>query len=164
MTKAYIAEDIQMKNREKAVYLDVCALGRPYDDHRIMRIGIEINAVQLIIAVIRAGRFFMYYSPVHIHEIGRNPDDVIRADLMALLYGIGRNIKPLIKPETLEQRARSLMKAGVGAGDAFHIAHAEQAEASFVTCDDRLLKKYRALGNKVWCGTPVEFCEKERLI
>lgn len=150
--------------KEKAVYLDVCALGRPYDDQSFMRNEIESTAVHLIIVHAKVGRFELYYSPVHVHEIGSNPDEVVRADLFAFLYGIGKNAKPLIKPEILEKRGRGLIAAGFGAADAFHIAHAEQMVASFITCDDRLLRKCRSTDIGVWYGTPVEFCEKEGLI
>jgi hypothetical protein len=153
-----------MKLKEKAIYLDVCALGRPYDDQDFMRIKIESTAVQLIILCIKAGRFKLYYSPVHMREIGGNPDEIVRVDLMTLLYSIGENAKPSIRSDILEKRGRSLIAAGIGAGDAFHIAHAEQLRAAFITCDDRLLKKYHSLGNEVWCGNPVEFCEKEGLL
>lgn len=147
-----------------AIYLDVCALGRPYDDQSFLRIEMESIAVQLIIIHVRTGQYCLYYSPVHICEIGGNPDEIVRTDVITLLYGIGKNIKSIINPDVLEKRGRILIAAGFGAGDAFHIAHAEQVRAAFITCDDRLLRKYRAVGNEIWCGTPVEFCEKEGLV
>ena len=153
-----------MKLKEKPVYLDVCALGRPYDDQSFMRIGIESTAVQLIIAYVKLGRFGLYYSPVHIREIGSNPDEIVRADLLVLLYGIGKNAKQMIQPEILKKRGSELMAVGIDAADAFHVAHAEQVNAAFITCDDRLLKKYCSVGNKIWSGTPVEFCKKEGLL
>lgn len=149
---------------ENAIYLDVCALGRPYDDQSFMRIEIETTAVQLIIVHVKAEKFKLYYSPVHVREIGSNPDPVTRGDLVALLNGLGKNAKPFIVPTVLEKRARVLIASGMGPADAFHVAHAEQVEAAFITCDDRLIKKCRSVGVHVWYGTPVEFCKKEGLI
>ncbi|MBD3344897.1 MAG: hypothetical protein GF401_07530 [Chitinivibrionales bacterium] len=153
-----------MKIKEKAVYLDVCALGRPYDDQSFMRIEIESTAVQLIMVHVKAGLYRLYYSPVHVREISSNPDEIVKSDLLTLLYGVGKNVKSIIKPDMLEKRGRELFAAGLGVGDAFHVAHAEQARAVFITCDDRLLRKYRAIKSEIWCGTPVEFCKKEGLI
>jgi hypothetical protein len=153
-----------MRIKANAVYLDVCALGRPYDDQDFMRIEIESTAVQLIVLCVKTGRFSLYFSNVHVREIQDNPDEIIRADLMTLLGNIGKDAGPSINPDVLEERGRSLISHGMGVADAFHVAHAEQLQAAFVTCDDRLLKKYRSIGKKVWCGTPVEFCEKEGLL
>ena len=149
-----------MKNK---IYLDVCALYRPYDDQAFLRIKLESTAVQLIILHVKLGKFELYYSPVHMLEIAVNPDEIMRSDMTTLLYTIGKNAKQSIKSDILEKRGRSLIGAGFGAGDAFHIAHAEQVNAHFISCDDRLIKKYRFQYKGIWCGTPVEFCEKEGL-
>jgi predicted nucleic acid-binding protein len=61
------------------------------------------------------------------------------------------------------QRAEVLVRQGLGVADAAHLAFAEQAEADFVTCDDRLLHRCRRIQPAVWCGTPVTFCDKENL-
>jgi predicted nucleic acid-binding protein len=153
-----------MISKKTPVYLDVCALGRPYDDQSYMRIRIESTAVQLIITHVKVGRFRLYYSPVHVREIGDNPDEIVRTDLIALLHEVGEHVKPQIEPHALRERGRALIAAGVGAADAFHIAHAEQVCSSFVTCDDRLLRKCRSLDVGVWYGTPVAFCKKEGLV
>ena len=153
-----------MKIKAAAVYLDVCALGRPYDDQDFMRIEIESTAVQLIILCVKTGRFSLFFSNVHLLEIRDNPDEIIRADLMTLLNSIGKDSASSINPAMLEKRGRILISHGMGVADAFHVAHAEQLQAAFITCDDRLLKKYRSIDKKVWCGTPVEFCEKEGLL
>jgi hypothetical protein len=44
-----------------------------------------------------------------------------------------------------------------------HVAFAEQAEVSFISCDDRLIRKCMNHKINVWCGNPVAFCEKENL-
>lgn len=55
------------------------------------------------------------------------------------------------------------MKLGFGVADAAHIAFAEQLNAQFITCDDKLIKKSIKYKISVWCGNPVTFCEKENL-
>ncbi len=47
--------------------------------------------------------------------------------------------------------------------DAAHVAFAEQAGASFITCDDKLAKKCLTSDIRVWTGSPIAFCEKENL-
>jgi predicted nucleic acid-binding protein len=47
--------------------------------------------------------------------------------------------------------------------DAAHIAFAEKTGASFISCDDRLVRKCLKHKIEVWCGNPVAFCEKEEL-
>jgi predicted nucleic acid-binding protein len=153
-----------MELRPKLVYLDVCALGRPYDNQEMMRIRLEATAVQLVVVHVRLGNYELCYSPVHVREIGDNPDVIARADLLALLSRIGTDIRPRIDVGALVARTRELTAGGFGVADAFHVAHAEQVKASFVSCDDRLIRKCRAARVGVWVGTPVEFCAEEGLL
>ena len=51
----------------------------------------------------------------------------------------------------------------VGPADAAHLAFAEAAQASFVTCDDRLIRQCRRLPVSAWCGDPVAFWVEEDL-
>lgn len=96
--------------------------------------------------------------------IRNNPDDIQKADVLTLLHTIGIDIKRHIDINLLENRSRFLNKSGLGIADAMHLAHAEQVNARFVTCDDKIVKKYRMMSNIIWCGTPLEFCEKEGLL
>jgi len=74
-----------MKLKEKKVYLDVCALGRLYDDQSFPRIQIENTAVDVIVANIKFGKYHLYYSPVHGIEISQNPDVIARTEITELL-------------------------------------------------------------------------------
>jgi len=62
-----------------------------------------------------------------------------------------------------QQRAKLLVTHNLGLADATHLAFAEQAQADFVTVDDRLLKQCRRVQATVWYGTPLAYCEKENL-
>ena len=61
------------------------------------------------------------------------------------------------------KRTEDLISKGFGVADAAHVAFAEQAAASFITCDDKLIKKCLKCDISVWIGSPIAFCEKENL-
>lgn len=147
-----------------AVYLDVCALGRPYDDQRFHRIEVETLAVVMITRLIREGRYILYYSPVHEDEVTRNDDESARAEILMMLYSYGKNAATILDYPALYQRAQELMKKGMKTADSLHVANTEALGAAFITCDDELLNKCRSIGAKTWFGTPVDFCIKEDLL
>lgn len=60
-------------------------------------------------------------------------------------------------------RAEELVDLGFGVADAAHVAFAEQTGASFISCDDKLVKKCLNHKINVWRGNPVTFCEMEHL-
>ena len=143
----------------KNIYLDVCALCRPYDDQSYTRIHLETTAVQLILRAIEAGDYELVYSPVHEKEISAISNDQERIDLLYLLKEIGVKISPSgLKGR---QRAEHLVDAGFGLADAAHVAYAELAGAVFISCDDKLIKKCDNLKINLWATSPVMFCDKE---
>jgi hypothetical protein len=143
------------------IYFDVCALGRPYDDPEIIRNQIEAAAVHLIITLAEMGKYTICRSPVHDVEIKRNPDSVVSSALLSLLDGLGKDIRPNIDTDLLMKRVNYFRNRGMHILDAFHVAHAEQVKAAFITCDDQLLGKCRRANIEIWYGTPVDFCRKE---
>lgn len=153
-------------HKKVAIYLDVCTLGRPYDDQSFMRIQAETVAVNIIITAVKAGKFRIYYSPVHEREIFRNKDETEKAEIKKLLCNYGTNIYKFVKESyiEIEKRAFILDTQGMGIIDAFHVAHAEKIGAAFISCDDRLVRKCEHLGITVWCGGPIDFCRKEGLL
>lgn len=127
-----------MSELGERIYLDVCALCRPFDDQTQMRIRLETEAVQLILSYARSGDLTLIASPVHDIEIGAFDDAIEREHLLSILDIIGSRV--VYDSYEVRQRAEELTEAGLGpAGDA-HLAFAEAAGASFVTCDDRLLR------------------------
>jgi predicted nucleic acid-binding protein len=152
------------QGREK-IYLDICALGRPYDDQRYPRIEMETLAVLMISTLVKAGKYSLFYAPIHEFELSRNSDATERVEIMKFLYSYGQNIGLRVKNyETLESRAAELSSLGIGFADSFHVANAEFIGASFVTCDDGLIKKCSRHDIRIWFGTPVDFCKKEGLV
>ena len=154
-----------MKSSSKIlIYMDICALERPYDDQKYYRINLETIAVNLIIAYVRQKKITLYYSPVHEDEIAFDENVLRLTEVEFFLTTCAQSAKKLtLNSERLEKRGREFRKAGLGIADAFHLAYAEELGAYFITCDDDLLKKARKCKLRVWLGTPIEFCQKENI-
>jgi hypothetical protein len=56
---------MKMNRQNKNIYLDLCALERPYDDQSYPRIEAETAAVTLILSLVKNGAYVLLYSPVH---------------------------------------------------------------------------------------------------
>ena len=143
------------------VYLDVCTLCRPFDDQSYLRVRLETEAVNLIIAGVLGGYLQLAVSPVHHYEISDIPEAEERTQIRATLENWGKTITG--RHEKVRNRAEEFFRQGLGVADAAHLAFAEEAHAAFVSCDDKLLKKCRRLHLDVWTGSPIAFCEKENL-
>lgn len=121
------------------VYLDICALKRPFDDARSERIRREAEAVARIFEKVESGSIQLVVSPAHRFENDRNPREDRRLATALWLQKADRSVDAT--PDT-DERARVLSGLGFGPLDALHLALAEKAEARwFVTTDDRLLKR-----------------------
>ena len=149
------------KHKIELIYIDVCAICRPFDEQSYLRIKLETEAVNLILAKVEYGSYKLLVSPVHLKEIEAISDVSERIELQTLLDKIGKPIK--VDMGKTRARAEELTYLGFGVADAAHVAFAEQSQAQFITCDDRLIKKCLTYKISVWCGNPVAFCEKEQL-
>ena len=145
----------------KRVYLDVCALCRPFDDQSIVRIRLETIAVELILDRVRRKEIELIVSPAHAVEIDATADLEERNQLVSLLEQFGT--RPKFDLLAARKRADDLLGRGLGVADAAHLAFAEQAQADFVTVDDRLIKRFKRIRPVIWCGTPPAYSEKESL-
>ena len=143
------------------IYLDVCALCRPYDDQSYLRINMETIAVELIYSAIDQNMYRLMYSPVHVKEISAISNKFERFELYRLLHGTGKFISA--DNTEVKNRAEEFVSAGVGPADAAHLAFAEAVKADFITCDDKLSKKSNMLNPAIWIGNPIAFCDKEGL-
>jgi len=147
--------------KPKPIYVDVCALSRPFDDQKYMRIRLETEAINLILSKVKAGSYKLLISKVHIKEIDAIMDPIERTELQMVLNKWGERITANMTKT--RARAEYLVNSGFGVADAAHVAFAEQVEAPFISCDDRLISKCLNHKIKIWCGNPVAFCEKEKL-
>lgn len=150
-----------MSQETSRVYLDVCALSRPFDDQSQMRIRLETDAVLLILGHVQAKRLTLIASPVHDVEIAAIGDTAEREHLQLLLRNHGTPA-PFDLPQA-RRRAEELVRLGLGTADAAHLALAEQSQCDFVTCDDHLLRQCHRVQTSIWYGTPISYCEKEDL-
>lgn len=147
--------------KSRLVYLDTCSLCRPFDDQRYMRIRLESEATKLILENVRNQKLKLADSPVHRIEIGAISDLAERIEILSLLDNFGEWVK--VDMADARTRAERLFDNGFGVADAAHVAFAESADADFVTCDDRSLKRCLKSSLKIWCGDPLQFCLKENL-
>jgi predicted nucleic acid-binding protein len=121
------------------VYLDICALKRPFDDARSERIRREAEAVARIFEEVENGRIELVFSPAHRFENDRNPreDRRLATDLWLQKAARSTDVTPAV-----DESARVLSGLGFGPLDVLHLACAEKAQARwFVTTDDQLIRK-----------------------
>jgi len=121
------------------IYLDVCCLNRPFDDHRQERIRFESEAVITILDRCHSKTLTLLSSEVVDLEISKIPDDD-RKQKVILLSSISK--MNIVIDDEIKNRAKELYKLGFKSFDAFHIACAEKGQADvLLTTDDHLLKK-----------------------
>jgi len=145
----------------KRIYLDVCSLCRPFDNQDYARISLETDAINLIITGVRAKKYLLMKSPVHLKEIKAIIDEFEKKELLHLLEEYGNENKPEL--DIIKKRTEELILIKFGIADAAHVAFSEYYGSIFISCDDKLLNKCNRSGIKVLCVNPVTFCEMENL-
>ncbi len=125
------------------IYLDVCCLNRPFDDHAQDRVRLESEAVLTIFSHSQNENWILLNSKVIDIEISRVPDD--KRQKVAILSSLLQSFIDV--DENIESRALELEELGFKSFDALHIACAEKGKSDvLLTTDDGLLNK--ALSNK----------------
>lgn len=125
------------------VYLDLCSIQRPLDDQTQLRIRVETVAVLGIIALSESGQMQLLSSDALQYETAKNPYAARQAHALGVLSKAVRTVR--LSP-AVEARAQTLATAGLKPFDALHLAFAVEAGADyFCTCDDRLLRRARAV-------------------
>lgn len=122
------------------VYLDVCCLCRPFDNHNDTRIRLESEAV---LAIIRRCSldWELIASTAILYEIG-SISDLVKKSHVIRLTGRAREI--IRVDADLLLRADTIEKTGVMGMDAIHLACAEKAGAIFLTTDDEVIRIMKA--------------------
>ncbi|HZX13476.1 MAG TPA: PIN domain-containing protein [Thermodesulfobacteriota bacterium] len=121
------------------IYLDVCSLNRPFDDHTQDRVRLESEAVLTILSRSQTESWILLGSEIIDIEISKIPDDD-RMQKVSLLSSISQSY--IITDEDTEKRAIELEELDFKSFDALHIACAEKGEADvLLTTDDDLLRK-----------------------
>lgn len=126
-----------------SVYLDICAIQRPLDDHSQMRIATETEAILGILDLCEQGKLILLRSAAHKIENDQNPHPD-RKDHTETVLSLASHYLPTTEPVT--ERANAYVKAGLKELDALHLAIAVEGGASFFcTVDDQLLRRGRKI-------------------
>ena len=122
------------------VYLDTSALNRIFDDQTQPRIFLESSAMLLIFGLIEKNIISIVTSDVLDYENCQNPYSERQAFVNAILKKAHVN---QTLNDNVFKRAQNIENLGVKGIDALHLACAEKLKVDyFVTCDDRIIKKY----------------------
>jgi predicted nucleic acid-binding protein len=143
----------------KTLYLDVCALCRPFDDQNQLRIRLETDAVFLILRRIEMGLYRAVVSPVHHNEISAFRETSERLEMESLLNRLDNSCE--CDFNKVRYRTEGLIDIGFGIADAAHVAFAEQLAEVFITCDDKLLKRCAQTALRIIAINPLEFIAKD---
>jgi len=141
------------------IYLDMCRVQRPMDDHSQPRVRLEAEAVLGILELCENGDAELLDSDMLRFEMERNPHTIRRSFVEEALAGAAEFVSAT---GLIEQRARGYIQGGMKPLDALHLASAvEGGAAYFCTCDDKLLRRAR----KVFTGgtrpvSPLELIEE----
>ncbi len=125
------------------VYLDVCCLNRPFDDQSQLRIRYETEAIIAVFELFAKGHHRWVVSEVVEIEVLRDPDEERRQHILELLP---RAHERLVLHQPARTLTRSLVRQGIGAMDALHVATAKDGGCDkMLSTDDDLLRKVRTL-------------------
>ncbi len=149
------------RQNQKALYLDVCTLCRPFDDQSMMRIRLETNAYYLVLQAVQDARYTMVVSRAHLEEVNAISDAEERREVMAVLEKLGTTAECDLT--AAKARAVDLRSRKFGIADAAHVALAEATADFFITCDDRLMRKCKKERVAITVMNPVEFAITENL-
>lgn len=139
------------------LYLDTSVYNRPFDDLSQPRIWLEALAFAVILQMLELGGVELVSSKVLEFENSRNPFPR-RKVWVSFYLGLAKGYQDL--NEAIRGRARSLESQGLESIDALHLACAEEAKVTyFITCDDRIIKRYR--GEALRVINPVDFVIEE---
>lgn len=136
------------------VYLDNCALNRPFDDQTQIRNRLESEAKLEIQKQIRGGAFELIWSYMIDFENSANPFEERRTRIQA--WSALASAFVATTPELIA-RAEALHLLGFRKKDSLHLACAEAGSCDrFITTDDGILRKRSAISNLVILN-PIEF-------
>jgi predicted nucleic acid-binding protein len=125
------------------VYLDMCSIQRPLDCQDDVRVATEAQAVLGVLRLCESGQVTLVASDALMFELEKNPHPVRKDYAEAVLSRAGAFTTT---DQHVEARARRFEANGMKPLDALHLASAVEADADFFcTCDDRLLKRARAV-------------------
>ena len=137
------------------LYLDMCALKRPFDDQTQERVAAEAFAVVTLLDRIERGVDQSIWSTALTLENDADPDAEVRMEVAKFADRAAASLRLTTQ---IEARINELTAAGLRPLDAAHVAFAE-AEACdvLITCDDRLLRQAARVGCLIRVMNPLEY-------
>ena len=142
------------------IYLDVCCLNRPFDEHSQVRIRLESEAIMIILERCQEGIWNLTGSEVIDFEITRIPD-IERRQKVTVLISLASTTIHLDKK--IINRGKKLTQMSFRAVDALHIACAEKGKCNvFLTTDDQIINNYETNRDaiKIHIANPLNWLEK----
>jgi len=137
------------------IYLDSCALNRPYDKYLNEEIATEAKLIIDIFELIDQNILSLVDSEVLDAECQLIPDEDKKARVNAVRSRARYYVKlsPYVK-----KRAKTFLQYGIKPMDALQIASAEKGADIFITVDKRLLKKAKKIPTlQIEVFSPSEF-------
>lgn len=137
------------------VYLDNCALNRPYDDLSQLTVNLEAQAKLHIQLWIRDGRYDLVSSEMLMKEIDDCPFALRRKGMTDFVeenatihVGPGNNMR-------IDRMAREMTQTGLKYKDACHVASAIIGGCDYLISTDKRLLKYST--NALKLLDPIQF-------
>lgn len=123
------------------IYMDTCCFNRPYDDQSPIRNSLEAQAKLHIQSRIRSGHLRLATSYILGYENSQNPFIMRKTAISAFLRQYGSGYVSSERGPIVQELAQDIMRSGLKAKDALHVACALDAGcAYFLSTDDRLLR------------------------
>ena len=137
------------------IYLDSCALNRPYDKYLNEEIATEAKLIIDIFELIDQNILSLVDSEVLDAECQLIPNEDKKARVNAIRSRARYYVKlsPYVK-----KRAKTFLQYGIKPMDALQLASAEKGADIFITVDKRLLKKAKKIPTlQIEVFSPLEF-------
>jgi len=125
------------------LYLDCCALQRPFDDRSQLRVATEAEAVLKLVEIFELGDLSLLSSGALLFEVGRIQSFDRQEYCLDLL---NRCSDFIAFTDKIREQANAYNQKGVKSMDALHLASAVAGGATyFCSCDDRFLSRAKLL-------------------
>lgn len=142
-------------SKKKRIYMDVCALNRPFDDMNNFRIKMEAQAIIFLIQRIIKGTYILCNSDIIEYEWSQIP----MFEKMSLVKRVlDLSKEKIIINFNITELAKEFEDANIKPLDALHLASSIIGECDcLISTDDKFLKKTKKYIDKIKTFNPLEF-------
>ena len=135
------------------VYLDNCAYNRPFDDQAQIKIALETEAKKYVQRLIVEKAIDLVYSYINRLENDDNPFTMRKNTINAFFEHVAFYVDST-NAEFIEKKATGIMKSGIKARDALHIACSIEGGCDYFITTDKPLLRHKHDGivvcNPIW--------------